>query len=110
MLWPFVPGQVTPNETLVFDDSYPDKGGKTDGGYLTDFNFLGYLVGRRSLVQAGECQDNGYDQYVGLKVEADFAAGYQHSCYINSLGEMLTCQYPFADASVGTQTTELKRP
>lgn len=110
VLWPFVPGQVTPYETLVFSEDYPDKGGKTDGGYLTDFNFTGYLVGRRSLVQAGDCQSNGYDQYVGLKVEVNFDEGYQHSCYINSQGEMLTCQYPFADASVDTLTTELKRP
>ena len=110
VLWPFVPGQVTPYEKLVFSEDYPDKGGKTDGGYLTDFNFTGYLVGRRSLVQAGDCQSNGYDQYVGLKVEVNFDEGYQHSCYINSLGEMLTCQYPFADASVATLTTELKRP
>ena len=110
VLWPFVPGQVTPYEKLVFSEDYPDKGGKTDGGYLTDFNFTGYLVGRRSLVQAGDCQSNGYDQYVGLKVEVNFDEGYQHSCYINSRGEMLTCQYPFAEASVATLTTELKRP
>ena len=110
VLWPFVPGQVTPHETLVFDESYPDKGGKTDGGYLTDFNFTGYLVGRRSLVQAGDTQSNGNDQYVGLKVEVNFNEGYQHSCYINSRGEMLTCQYPFAAEAVSVQTTELKRP
>ena len=110
VLWPFVPGQVTPHETLVFDENYPDKGGTKDGGYLTDFNFPGYLVGRRSLVQAGDTQSNGYDQYVGLKVEVNFGESYQHACYINSRGEMLTCQYPFASEAVSVQTTELKRP
>ena len=110
VLWPFVPGQVTPHETLVFDESYPDKGGKTDGGYLTDFNFTGYLVGRRSLVQAGDTQSDGNDQYVGLKVEVNFDADYQRSCYVNSQGEIPTCQYPFAPGSIASMATELKRP
>ena len=110
VLWPFMPGQVTPYETLVFDESYPDRGGKTDGGYLTDFNFTGYLVGRRSLVQAGGTQSMGNDQYVGLRVQVNFEMGEQSACYINSRGEMLTCQYPFADESVSVQTTKLKRP
>ena len=110
VLWPFVPGQVTPGETLVYSSLYPDKAGKTEGGYLTDFNFTGYLVGRRSLVQAGGTQEDGNTDYVGLLVQANFAEGYQHSCYINSQGEMLTCAYPFSEDTVGTMTTELKRP
>lgn len=110
VLWLFVPGQVTAGETLVFDENYPDKGGKSDGGYLTDFNFTGYLVGRRSLVQAGGAQGDGYDQYVGLLVKADFAEGTQNSCYLNSLGEVPECKYPFAEGTVAVLTTQLKRP
>ena len=110
VLWPFVPGQVEPYETLVFQENYPDKGGKTDGGYLTDFNFTGFLAGRRSLTQAGDTQSDGNDQYVGLKVAVDFDAGYQRSCYVNSRGETPTCQYPFAADSVASLATELKRP
>ena len=110
VLWPFVPGQVTPYETLVFSDTYPDKPGKTDGGYLTDFNFTGYLVGRRSLEQPGDTQSNGNDQYVGLLVRADFAEGVQNSRYVNSLGETPVCRYPFAEGSVAELVTELKRP
>jgi len=110
VLWPFVPGQVTPYETLVFQDAYPDKGGKKDGGYLTDFNFTGFLVGRRSLTQAGDTQSDGNNQYVGLKVAVNFGEGCQHACYLNSQGEMLTCQYPFAEEDVSLLTTPLKRP
>ena len=110
VLWPFVPGQVEPYEKLVFQEDYPDKGGKTDGGYLTDFNFTGFLAGRRSLTQAGDTQSSGNDQYVGLKVEVNFAEGYQHACYLNSRGEMLTCQYPFAEEPVSILTAPLKRP
>ena len=110
VLWPFVPGQVEPYETLVFQENYPDKGGKKDGGYLTDFNFTGFLAGRRSLTQAGDTQSDGNDQYVGLKVEVNFAEGYQQACYLNSRGEMLTCQYPFSQEAVSLLTTPLKRP
>ena len=109
VLWPFVPGQVTPYETLVFDEAYPDKGGKTDGGYLTDFNFTGFLVGRRSLVQAGGAQSNGNDQYVGLQVQVNFDVAEQYACYLNSRGEILTCRYPFAAESVSVLTAKLKR-
>lgn len=110
VLWPFVPGQVEAGETLVFSEQYPDKGGKTDGGYLTDFDFTGYLVGRRSHDQAGGTQQNGDDLYVGLLVEVDFAEGVQRSCYVNSHGVTLTCAYPFAEGTVSTLVTELKHP
>lgn len=109
VLWPFVPGQVTPGKTLVYSSLYPDKAGKTEGGYLTDFNFTGYLVGRRSLQQAGGCQDDGYTDYVGLLVQVDFAEGVQYSQYGNSQGGYLTCAYPFFEETVAVLNTDLKR-
>ena len=107
VLWPFVPGQVTPGETLVYSSVFPDKGGKTEGGYLTDFRFTGYLVGRRSLQQPGSCQDDGYTDYVGLLVQVDFAEGIQSSRYVNCLGETLTCAYPFYEDTVSVLQTEI---
>ena len=109
VLWPFIPGQVTPYETLVFQENYPDKGGKTDGGYLTDFNFTGYLVGRRSLTQEGGTSSE-YNAYVGLLTSVNFAEGYQRSCYINSNQETPTCEYPFADGTFASLVADLKRP
>ena len=98
-LWPFIPGQVPTDVTL-----------NTSGHYLTDFNFPGFLVGRRSLIQDGGTQSNGNDQYTGLRVHADFAAGTQTACYVNSNQQILTGKYPFAEGEFREIAFPLKRP
>ena len=110
VLWPFIPGQVEPHTELVYSDHYSGKTGKVEGGYLTDFNFPGFLAGRRSLTQEGETQSNGNDQYVCLHTAVDFAAGQQMSNYINSNGEIITGWYPFAEESFSDVLTDIKRP
>ena len=97
-LWTFVPDQVEANTAL-----------NSKGYYLTDFNFPGFLVGRRSLVQEGGTQSDGNDQYTGLHVRADFEVGVQTACYRNSNLEILTCEYPFAEGTYQTIQFELKR-
>ena len=101
---------MTPHETLTFSEWYSGKGGKVDGGYLTDFNFPGALVGRRSLVQEGGTQSDGYTQYTGLLTKVDFAAGRQQCNYINSKGEILSGKYPFVDDRFSDFVTQIKRP
>ena len=82
-LWPFIP-----REEFMDTD-------RSTSVVLTDFNFPGFLVGRRSLVQEGGTQSNGYDQYTGLQVRVDFDAGTQSACYVNSLKEILEIKDPF---------------
>jgi hypothetical protein len=97
-LWAFVPDQVEAHTAL-----------NSKGHYLTDFNFPGFLVGRRSLVQEGDTQSNGNDQYTGLHVQADFEAGIQTAYYHNSNMEILTCEYPFAEGTFRKIEFALKR-
>ncbi len=87
-LWAFIPGRLTPGEAM----SYRDR-----TVYQTDIQFPGILAGRRSLAQTGSTQKNGYDQYTGLRVHADFASGTHTAFYRNSLGETLACVYPFEE-------------
>lgn len=110
VLWPLIPGQVEPNTTLVYNDSYSGKEGKVEGGYLIDFNFPNFLVGRRSLEQAGGTQGNGYDQYVCLHTRADLDNGFQVSNYVNSAGESINGVYPFGEGLFNDILTETKRP
>ena len=96
-LWPFIP-----REGFLDTD-------RSTGVVLTDFNFPGFLVGRRSLVQAGGTQSNGYDQYTGLQVRVDFEAGTQTACYINSNHEILEIKDPFDGEIYREFLLELKR-
>ena len=110
VLWPFIPGQVEPNTELVFSANYSGKTGKVDGGYLTEFDFPGFLVGRRSLIQEGGTQQNGYDQYVCLATCVVFETGQQLSNYINSNREIISGYYPFTEDSFSDVLTDIKRP
>jgi len=110
VLWPMLPGQIEPNTTLVYNDAYSGAKGKVEGGYLADFNFPNFLVGRRSLEQAGSTQGNGYDQYVCLAVCADYQTGSQTANYINSQLETIEITDPFVDAVYRDMVTDLKRP
>lgn len=110
VLWPFIPGQVEPHTELVYGYNYSGKTGKVEGGYLTDFNFPGFLVGRRSLTQEGGTQSDGYDEYVCLHTAVNFTTGRQESCYINSDQEIIGGYYPFTEDHFMTITTEIKRP
>lgn len=94
-LWPLLPGQYVPGQTLTYSFDYIGDSGKIEGGHLTDFAFPSFLVGRRSLRQQGGTQKNGNSQYTCLRVEADLAGGIQTARYVNSEGETLTVVDPF---------------
>ena len=97
-LWPFIPGQAEAYTSLNESDHY-----------LTDFNFPGFLVGRRSLTQSGGTQSDGYDWYTGLHVQVDFDAGIQTAYYHNSLHQILDGTYTFGEGSFRKIQLELKR-
>jgi hypothetical protein len=108
-MWPLIPGQVEPNTTLVYSEAYKGVAGKKEGGYLLEFNFPNFLVGRRSLDLADDTV-TGPDKYLCLAVQADFAAGRQTGYYVNSELDILSGYYPFAEEAYTEIVTELKRP
>ena len=109
VLWPLIPGDVEPNTTLVYSAGYKGKAGVVEGGYLLDFNFPNFLVGRRSLGQSGGTQSDGYDQYVCLATRVDFETGRQLSNYLNSEGGIPTGYYPFTQGTFSDILTQVKR-
>ena len=109
VLWPLIPGQVEPNTTLVYSEGYSGVEGKVEGGYLLDFNFPNFLVGRRSLEQSGGTQSNGYDRYVCLHNRADLNQGLQVSNYVNSDGVSINGYYPFSHGLFNDIPTATKR-
>jgi len=94
-MWQLMPGAVEPNTRLTYAFDYYGDSGKGPGGYLTDFRFPTFLVGRRSLELTGGTQKNGKDQYVCFSTQADLLAGLQISYYINSTGHIPVGFYPF---------------
>ena len=110
VLWPLIPDQVASNTTLVYNDMFSGEVNKVEGGYLLDFNFPNFLVGRRSLQQAGGTQSNGNDQYVCLHTRVEQGKAIQISNYINSRGESINGVYPFGSGMFNDIPTALKRP
>ena len=109
-IWPLIPGQVEPNTTLIYNDAYSGEVNKVEGGHLLDFNFPNFLVGRRSLQQAGGTQSNGNDQYLCLHTRVEQGRTVQISNYVNSRGESINGIYPFGDDLFNDIPTAIKRP
>ncbi len=103
----YLPGNVEAGTPLVYTEGYAGQSGKKQGGTLTDHNFPAFLVGRRSLQQAGGTQDNGMTDYVGLHTRVDLYAGTQSSSYVNSLGETITVEQPFEGNTGSRAYTEI---
>lgn len=109
VMWPLIPGQVEPNTTLVYSEAYKGVAGKKEGGYLIDFNFPNFLVGRRSLDLADDAK-TGPGMYVCLATQADFTTGQQISYYVNSQLDIPGGYYPFGEESFDQIVTAVKRP
>ena len=107
VMWPLIPGQVEPNTTLVYSEGYSGVEGKVEGGYLLDFNFPVFLVGRRSLGLTGGATNEGY---VCLATRVDYETGRQLSNYVNSDHGIPTGFYPFTQGTFSDLLTEVKRP
>ena len=103
-LWQFIPGMVEPYTYLRYTDR-----NATEGSYLTDITFPGFLVARRSLEQAGGTSDNLAD-YTCMYTSVDLAAGKQVCTYVNSRGEILKGTYAFTEEPFENIVTEIKRP
>lgn len=107
VLYPFVVGAVEPNTRLTYNPAYSGVEGKTYNGYYTDFNFAGFLVGRRSDAPLGGTEQFGMSQYTGLLTEVSFAAGTQTSRFTNSMGETLAVVNPFGTGPAQQEFTSL---
>ncbi|MBO7251435.1 MAG: metallophosphoesterase [Oscillospiraceae bacterium] len=110
-MWQLLHGAVEPGSHLVYAFDFVGDSGKCPGGYLADFRFPTFLVGRRSLDLTGGTQKDGHDQYVCFVTQADLNAGQQTGYYVNSTGHIPVGYYPFegsySDRSFHYITTEL---
>ena len=93
----------------MYSEAYKGIAGKEEGGYLIDFNFPNFLVGRRSLDLADDAK-TGVGMYVCLATQVDPAAGIQTSYYVNSQRDIPSGYYPFGEGGFTEIVTEVKRP
>ncbi len=103
-LYPFLDGQ----ETLYTDDGKLQynsqfKENKTYGGYLTDFEFNGFIVGKRGDTQTDEPSSLNRTKHIGLVTSVDLEGGTQTCKYINSSGDAVSVFNPFVEGEAQTE-------
>ena len=99
-LYPFLDRQETMyNEKgkLVYNSQFKGVEGKTYGGYLTDFEFNGFIAGRRGTAQTDDIGAFNRRDHVGLAVYVDLSSGTQSCRYVNSDGETVLVYNPFVE-------------
>ena len=108
VLWALRPEHTQEGSPMGYSVAFKGAEGKTDKGYLTDFAFPNFLVGRRSNNFSGSTQGDGNDQYTCLFTHVDLGSGKQTSRYVNAAGQTLTGAYPFFEETYTEVTTELR--
>ena len=99
-LYPFLEGQETMYNAkgkLIYNSQFKGEEGKTYGGYLTDYEFNGFIAGRRGTTQTDEIGALNRKDHVGFAVSVDFASNTQICRYINSDGETVAVYNPFVE-------------
>ena len=105
-LYPFLNGQKTMYNTegeLIYNSQFMDTEGKTYGGYLTDYNFNGFIVGRRGTAQADDVSALNRKDHVGMAVYVDIAGKTQICRFINTAGEIVCVYNPFVEGPAQTE-------
>lgn len=105
-LYPFLAGQETMYNAkgkLVYNSQFKGVEGKTYGGYLTDYNFNGFIVGRRGVGQTDDVGSFDRKNHIGLVTRVDLASGKQVCQYINSKGEVVPVFNPFVEGPSQTE-------
>ncbi|MBQ8433386.1 MAG: metallophosphoesterase [Clostridia bacterium] len=105
-LYPFLAGQETMyNEKgkLIYNSQFKGEEGKIYGGYLTDSNFDGFIVGRRGTTQTDDVGAFNRKDHIGMAVSVDFATGKQTCWYLNSKGETVAVYNPFVEGPAQTE-------
>lgn len=112
-LYPFLDGQETmynDKGKLVYNSQFKGTN-KTYGGYLTDFEFNGFICGRRGSSQTDSVGSFNKSQHIGLGTCVNFATNTQTSFYINSKGDHVAVYNPFVEGAAQTEfVTNLKTP
>ena len=99
-LYPFLDGQETmynEKNRLIYNSQFKGEEGKTYGGYLTDYEFNGFIAGRRGTAQDDEISALNRKDHVGLAVYVDMTSKTQKCQYINSNGEIVLVYNPFVE-------------
>lgn len=116
-LYPFLEGQETmynqKGDKLLYNTQLKgvnDKGNnKTYGGYLTKFEFSGFICGRRGSTQTDSVGSFNKSQHIGLGTSVNFTTNTQTSYYINSNGQKVAVCNPFVEGAAQTEfVTNLK--
>jgi hypothetical protein len=99
-LYPFLDGQdtmYTSKGKLIYNSQFKGAAGKTYGGYLTDYEFNGFIAGRRGVAQTDKISSFNRVDHVGLAVCVDLANNTQKCWYVNSAGECVAVYNPFVE-------------
>ena len=99
-LYPFLDGQETMYNSkgkLVYNSQFKGVEGKTYGGYLTDYEFNGFIAGRRGTEQDDDIGALNRKDHVGFAVCVDLASGTQTCRFVNSDGETVPVYNPFVE-------------
>ena len=99
-LYPFLDGQETMYNSkgkLVYNSQFKGVEGKTYGGYLTDYEFNGFIAGRRGTEQDDDIGALNRKDHVGFAVYVDLASGTQTCRFVNSDGETVPVYNPFVE-------------
>ena len=99
-LYPFLDGQETmynDSGKLIYNSQFKGVEGKTYGGYLTDFNFNGFIAGRRGTTQVDELSALNRTEHIGLAVYVDLENNTQICKYINTSGNVVPVYNPFVE-------------
>lgn len=105
-LYPFLAGQETmynKKGKLVYNSQFKGEVDKTYGGYLTDYNFDGFIVGRRGTTQTDDVGSFNRRDHIGMAVSVNFANGKQTCWYLNSKGETVAVYNPFVEGPAQTE-------
>lgn len=99
-LYPFLDGQETMYNSkgkLVYNSQFKGEEGKTYGGYLTDFEFNGFIAGRRGTTQTDDIGSLNRKDHIGFAVQVDFNSNTQKCWYVNSAGDTVSVFNPFVE-------------
>ena len=99
-LYPFLVGQDTmynSNGKLVYNSQFKGVEGKTYGGYLTDYEFNGFIAGRRGTTQTDDISALNRWDHIGMAVQVDLVNHTQKCWYVNSDAEVVSVFNPFVE-------------
>ena len=99
-LYPFLDGQDTMYNSkgkLIYNSQFKGEEGKTYGGYLTDYEFNGFIAGRRGTTQTDDIGSLNRKEHIGLAVYVDLGANTQKCIYVNSNGDAVDVYNPFVE-------------